>query len=74
MSNNNGKVDHEVAQQLRDQQVMAKYPGWNFNAECWFADEKFHAAVYTYHVYRMTISAKTPEKLMKKVRKQFGRD
>ena len=74
MSNFDHQVDDVVAQQLRDEQVMAVYPGWDFNALCWFADDRFHAAVYRYHVRRAIISASTPKKLMKAVCKAFGRD
>lgn len=74
MSNCDDEIDSEVAQQLQNEQVRAKYPGWDFNANCWFADGEYHAAVYVYHSRRAIISAKTPKKLKQAVSKRFGRD
>lgn len=74
MSNFDHDVDQEVAQQLRDGQVMVKYPGWNFFAACWFADEQFHAGVYVLDDHRATISASTPEELMAAVSDEFGEE
>jgi hypothetical protein len=72
MSNFDHEVDEEVAEKLRTENARAEYPGWNFNAECWFADGQFHAAVRTYHVHRETFSADTPEELMELVSGRFG--
>lgn len=74
MSNFDHEVDHEVAQRLRSEEVLAGYPGWNFYATCWFADGQFHAEVSCHGVHRATISAETPEKLMKMVSEAFGSD
>ena len=74
MSNCDREVDQNIAQRLRTEQVLAKYAGWNFNADCWFADGWFCAAVYTHHVHRATFSARTPEDLMQLVSEQFGWD
>lgn len=74
MSNFDREVDRDVARQLRDGQVMAKYAGWNFNADCWFADGLFHAAVYRYHAHCDTMSAETPEELMTLVSDEYGWD
>lgn len=74
MSNFDYEVDQGVARQLRDGEVMAKYAGWNFNADCWFADGLFHAAVYRYHALAATMSAATPEELMTLVSDEFGWD
>jgi hypothetical protein len=74
MSNFDHEINQEVAQQLRDGEFMAKYSGWNFNADCWFADEQFYAAVYVYHTHRATFHAKTPQALMMLVSNAFGWD
>lgn len=74
MSNFDHEVDQDVAQELRNNQAMAKYAGWNFNADCWFADGQFHAAVHVYGVHRATVSADTPEALMELVSNTFGWD
>lgn len=72
MSNFDHTVDSQVAQQLRSGPVMAKYPGWNFHATCWYAEGMFHAAVYRHHAYADTISAATPESLMQAVSEEYG--
>lgn len=72
MSNFDHEVDQAVAQKLRDEKVLAPYPGWDFWACCWFSKGQFHAAVNTYRVHRATISAATPEELMKAVSDKFG--
>jgi hypothetical protein len=72
MSNFDHEVDQTVAQLLRNGRVWAGYPGWNFFAHCWFADDQFHAAVLVYHEHRSTISAETPEELMKAVSDTYG--
>ncbi len=72
MSNFDHEVDAEVAQRLRTEQVLAPYPGWDFHADCWFADDQFHAAVFVYHVHRATLSADTPQELMELVSNEYG--
>lgn len=74
MSNRDHEVNQDVAQQLRNNQVLAEYSGWNFHATCWFADEQFHAEVCVHHVHRATVSAPTPEELMELVSSDFGQD
>lgn len=72
MSNCDNEVDEKVAEQLKTEQVVARYPGWNFNAMCWFSDGLFHAAVWQYHVHVATMSAETPEQLMEAISSKYG--
>jgi hypothetical protein len=74
MSNCDHEVNQEVAQRLKADGVIARYSAWNFNALCWFCDGQFHAAVSVFHDHVATISADTPEDLMRDVSKQFGWD
>lgn len=72
MSNFDHSVDQAVADRLRNEQVLAIYPGWDFNATCWFADGMFHAGVHVFHEYIETLSAGTPEELMTLVCEEYG--
>jgi hypothetical protein len=72
MSNYDHQVDHSVAERLRSGQFLAEYTGWNFHAVCWFADAMFHAEVCVRGIHRLTLSADTPEELMKAVSEVFG--
>lgn len=74
MSNSDdyGKVNKAVAERMKHEQGLAEYTGWNFHAECWFADNQYHAAVYRYHIHRATLSANTPEELREAVSEGFG--
>jgi hypothetical protein len=72
MSNFDCKVDTEVADRLRKEQVIASYTGYNFYAYCWFQDGLFHADVWLYSSHVDTMSAETPEELMKEVSDEFG--
>lgn len=74
MSNYDGEVNREVEAQLRAGHFLAKYPGWDFNGDCWFAEGKFHCAVYAYHVHRFTVVGDTPEEIMAQVREVYGTD
>jgi hypothetical protein len=74
MCNEDGQVNQQVAARLRNERGLAEYTAWNFHAECWFADEWFHAAVYTHHVHRATLTARTPEQLMRDVSDAYGWD
>jgi hypothetical protein len=74
MSNFDREVDQDVAQRLQTEQVIANYPGWNFNAYCWFKDGLFYAAVRRYGTHVATISAETPAELMENVSNEFGWD
>jgi hypothetical protein len=75
MSNFDRKVNADVADRLRAENKLGAYPGWNFHATCWVGeDSQFHAAVFTYHIHRATLSAATPEELMALVCAGFGED
>ncbi|SIH38533.1 Uncharacterised protein [Mycobacteroides abscessus subsp. abscessus] len=58
-------VDEQVAQQLRTQLALAKYPGWNFHAICWFDNGKFHAAVRSSGAHVATLTAATAQALVR---------
>lgn len=64
-------IDDQVAQQLRTRQVLAKYPGWNFHATCWFADDQFHAAVRCSGAHVDTLTAATPQELVRLIAEGF---
>lgn len=72
MTNLTHKVDKDVENHLRENRVMAGYPGANFNAECWFVEDHFHAAVYVGGKHRATVTAPTPQELMTAVSNDFG--
>lgn len=72
MSNFDHEVDQHVAERLQAEKVRAKYAGWNFNADCWFENGEFYAAVYCYHRYQTTFHADTPEELMILVSNKYG--
>lgn len=74
MSNFDREVDREVEQRLRNEKVIAGYPGWNFHATCWYTNGLFHAQVGVYNVHVDTFSAPTPDDLMVLVCQQYGRD
>jgi hypothetical protein len=74
MSNFDHKVDRQVADRLRNGDLVAHYPGDRFHATCWHAGGLFHAAVFTWHFHRVTLSAETPEELMRLVSDRFGED
>lgn len=74
MSNFDREVNAGIADQLRSRDVMARYAGSNFSADCWFADGQFHAAVHRYHAHVATMSAETPEELMDLVSDEYGWD
>lgn len=75
MSNFDHRVNQDVAQALRDGNVVADYPGMNFYARCWVGEDgRFYAAVKRYHVHVATFSAPTPEELMTAVSDEFGWD
>lgn len=74
MSNCDHSVNAAVAERMKSEQVLAKYPGWNFHAVCWYADGLYHAEVSVLGVHRTTVSAFTPEDVMREVSSAFGQD
>lgn len=76
MSNFDGIIDEKVAAELKEQEVLAAYPGWNFHAQCWFDRQtgKYMAAVRRYHSLIATFAADTPAELRDVISGEFGHD
>lgn len=76
MSNFDHEVDEKVAQELKTVRATAGYPGWDFNAKCWYdgATGLYMAAVRTYRQLRATFAAPTPKELMEEISAEFGYD
>lgn len=74
MSNYDHQVNKEVESLIKNNKILVDYPGWNFHAQCWFDNEKFHAAIKVYQVEQEILSADTPEELMEIVSLKYGWD
>jgi len=72
MSNFDGEVDQKIAARMKVEHVTANYPGWNFNAQCWFEGGKFKAAVRCYSAHVATYAADTPEELRDEISAEYG--
>lgn len=65
-------VNERVAQRLPTEQRLAEFAARNFHGICWYADGRFHAAVCQFHVHVATLSADTPDELMRVVNDAYG--
>jgi len=76
MSNFDHEVDESVAAQLKEVKAVAKYPGWEFSATCWWDGERgqYLAAVRRYCSLRATYAAATPQGLMRLICEDYGND
>ncbi len=74
MSNIDHEIDANVAEQMRSIQALATYPGWNFNAICWWDGERgqYLAAVYQFKRLTATYIAPSPLELMRDICRNFG--
>jgi hypothetical protein len=76
MSNFDHEVNEDVADKLRTTQAVAVYPGWEFNAKCWWDGQnaRYLAAVRRYGTLRGTYAAPTPQDLMRAISMEYGPD
>lgn len=76
MTNFDHEVDEKVATEMKEAQIVADYPGWNFHATCWWdgARGTWMAAVRCYRRLMATYAAETPKQLMDEISGAFGHD
>jgi hypothetical protein len=74
MSNFDHEVNEAVAERMKSEHVLAEYTGYHFHAVCWYLGEQYHAEVSVYGIPRATISADTPQEVMREVCEAFGSD
>lgn len=76
MSNFDRIIEQDVVTLLKEESVLAGYPGWNFHSRVWFDKDKnkFMANVWQYHCHVATFQADTPEELMTEISDEYGYD
>ena len=72
MSNFDRHIPDSLDAKLRAGGCYCGYAGWDFYAEVWFEDGKFHAHVNQYRCHVATISANTLRELMDDVSAEYG--
>jgi hypothetical protein len=73
MSNFDHEVDKDIENKLRvNNNLAAKYPGWEFHGTCWFYEGMFYCRVMRYGLVVGYYNAKTPEELMQEICGIYG--
>lgn len=63
MSNFDGSINREVESEIKEKDMCAGYPAWNFFGTVWF-DGEWNCEVRRYRIHVNTISADSLEEIM----------
>lgn len=76
MSNFDHTIDHDVEARLKEREVFARYPGWNFNGRVWWCREagKWKCEVWVYGSPRKVVEADSLEDIMQEVCGDYGNE
>lgn len=73
MTSLDGSIDRDVQLLLREGDLFAGYPGWEFYAKCWYGEGEWHAEVWSWGLHRETVSADTPDEIMRDLTVRYER-
>ena len=72
ISNFDGIVDHEAANEIKDKELYGSHAGWNFHGRVWYQEDKWCCEVRCYGSWQGTFIADTLEEIMKDVSDEHG--
>ncbi len=74
MSNFDHSIDREIEKRLKNENVYAYYPGWNFCGDVWYDEENkmWNCLVWQFHIHIETIEAETLERIMEVCCERYG--
>jgi len=73
-SNFDHEINQELAEKMKEEKIYADYPGWDFHANVWFMDGKYHCLVSQYHQVVDHITDESFEKIKETVCSKYGDD
>lgn len=72
MSNFDREINEEVRTSIKNKQLYADYPAWNFHARVWYEKVRWRCEIWRFGSYIETISSKTLRGIMNKSSKKYG--
>lgn len=74
MSNYDHTIEQDVAEEIKDKELYARYAGWNFCGYVWWEGEMWNCEVWHYGSWQKTVNAETLEEIMSEVSDEYGDD
>lgn len=74
MSNFDHVIPDGLEDALKQPDTYCDYAAWNFHAQVWHEDSKFHAFVQRFHSHVATVSAETLQDLQTDCSNEWGHD
>lgn len=74
MSNCDHEINNAVVEIIKDSNLWALYPGWNFCGYVWWDREtkRWFCEVWTYNSYKQTFQANDLQQIMDDVSDEYG--
>lgn len=74
MTNLDHSIDYDVAEQLKKEEAIAQYSGWDFCGYVWWSreHERWMCEVWQYHSPIEVVEAETLEEIMSEVCSKYG--
>lgn len=74
MSNFDGAMVEEVADEIKGKDIYAGYAGWNFRGKVWWEHNKWLCEVWVHGSWLETFISDSPQGLMEEVSSKYGWD